>query len=309
MNLRVLRVVVPVVGLAVGLALLHWLVDLPAVFRRLADADPAWILVAVALNSLAPVVVAVKVQAYVRLAGETVTFRRAWSAVMAAVALNAVLPARGGDLIRAVFLAENRGTVSLLVGVVVLERLVDVFTLGLLSLVAALFGGVTVATALATGACLAAVAAILVMASGHRLPWKTELAERVGRAARRVPAHPGPMLLGFACSLVSWGLNIVLMGALLRAVGVVASPAAVARATPVAILAGILPVTLGGIGTRDTTFVLLLGDGTNGDRIAAAAFLYTAITLWLQGLLGSAALGRETLRRTRRAAEDARSGA
>lgn len=306
MNRGLLRILVPVVGLALGLLLLHWLVDLPAVLRRIGEADPLWIAAAVGLNFLAPVVVAVKVRAYAHLADVAVSFRRAWSAVMAAVALNAVLPARGGDLIRAVFLAESPGTVSLLVGVVVLERLVDVFTLGLLSLVAAAFGGVSVATALALGACVTAVVALAVMARGHRLPWKTELAERVGRAARRIPAQPVPFLVGFGCSLGSWGLNILIMGALLRAVGVIVTAAEVARATPIAILAGILPVTLGGIGTRDTTFVLLLGDGTDGDRIAAAAFLYTAITLWLQGLLGSAALGRETLRRTRQAAEAAR---
>lgn len=308
-TLRRLRYLLPFVGLAVGLLLLHRLVDLPSALARILEADPAWIGVALGLMLLAPVLVAVKLWSFVHVAGETVTIGRCWSAVMAAVALNAALPGRGGDIVRAVFLADTPGTVSLLLGVVLLERLVDVFTLGLLSLIAAVFGGVSVATPLALGVCVAAMGAIGAMALGHRSPWKPALAERVGRAARRMPGAPGLTALGVVASLLSWAVSVALMGACLKAVGAVFLAMDVARATPVAILAGIVPITVGGIGTRDTALVLLLGDPAQGDRVAAGAFLYTAISLWLQGLLGLGALGRETLRRTRRAAERERADA
>jgi uncharacterized membrane protein YbhN (UPF0104 family) len=227
---------------------------------------------------------------------------------MAAVALNAALPGRGGDLVRAVFLADTRAQVPLLLGVVLLERLADVFTLGLLSLLAAILGGVSVATPLALGAVITSAGLVGALALGHRLPWKAELLERVGRAARRLPAEREMAGLGTAMSLLSWVVNVALMGACLRAVGLDVGAVAVARATPVAILAGILPVTVGGIGTRDTAMVLLLGSGVDGGQVAAGAFLYTTIALWLQGLLGLGALGRESLRRTRMQVEEERSG-
>ena len=86
---------------------------------------------------------------------------------------------------------------------------------------------------------------------------------------------------------------------ILRALHLQVPAAAAARATLIPILAGIVPVSVSGIGTRDTAFVLLLGDYAPSDSIAAASVMYTALTMWLLALSGLGALDRESLGRTR----------
>jgi uncharacterized protein (TIRG00374 family) len=107
-------------------------------------------------------------------------------------------------------------------------------------------------------------------------------------------------------SLASWVNNVVVMGFCLRAVGAELPIIAVARATPIAILAGILPVSVSGIGTRDTALMLLLSDYGQQTQIVAGAFGYTVLTSWFLAAFGLAALGGETLRRVRSRADAAR---
>lgn len=299
----------PFLGLALTLYILGRLVNLTAALSALASAQWDWAAAAIFMTLLAPVIVAVKLWFVLKIIDYPASVARCWSAVLAAVTLNAVLPGRGGDLVRAAFLAEGPGTLGLLVGAVMLERFVDVFTLGLSSLLASIGGDAGVVPWIATLACAAAVGAVGVMSLGHKLPFKADLAERVGRSARQMFRKPGLALALVLVSLASWVNNVVVMGFCLRAVGAELPVVAVARATPIAILAGILPVSVSGIGTRDTALLLLLSDYGQQTQVVAGAFGYTVLTSWFLAAFGLAALGRETLRRVRSRADSARAEA
>ena len=294
-----LKWTLPFMGLLLALAVLFRMVDLRQVMAAIASADPVWILAAVMAILFAPLWVAAKVWCLVRVAGEPRSLRRCWSAVLAAVALNSVIPGRGGDLVRAVFLTDQPGTTGLFLGVVLLERLIDVFTLGLVALAASWSAGLSIATVVAFGASTAAVGVMVLLSLGHKLPFKQQLAEQIGRTARGMRAKPGLSAAAVGLSALAWLNNVLVMFLALQALRVAVPFAAVARSTPIAILAGIVPVSVSGIGTRDTAFVLLLGDYAAANVIAAASFIYTALTMWLLALFGLGALGTETLRRTR----------
>ncbi len=128
-------IALPLVGVVAALALVLWLANPRAVASAVASARPGWLLAAVALSVLSPVIFAVKLRVLLEAVDYPVAFRRCLSAVMAAVTLNAVLPGRGGDLTRAVFLSEDRGSFTVVLGAVIVERLFDIFALGLLALI------------------------------------------------------------------------------------------------------------------------------------------------------------------------------
>jgi uncharacterized membrane protein YbhN (UPF0104 family) len=285
------------------------MVDLRAAAYALAGADLRWIALAVALALLAPVLVAAKVRRIVDVAGLPRPFGRCWSAVMATLTLNALLPGRSGDLVRAVFLADDREEIAPALGAVLVERLLDVGTLGAVALVASLWAGASAATAVALGAVVASLVAILAVAQGRRLPVKRHLATQVGRAAAALLANPGAAAFATAMSLLCWLDNVAVIAVCLRAVGGSAPLDDVARAAPIAILAGTIPVTIGGIGTRDATLVLLLSPPTAAEHAAAAAFLYTAHMGWFLAAIGILSLGGETLRRVRAAVGNVTRGA
>lgn len=285
----------PFVGLAIGVTALVLLVDVQGALVALVGADARWVAGAVGLALNATLLVGVKLWCVVRIVGLRRGFRETWSAVMAGVALNAVIPGRGGDLVRAVFLAKEPGSMAVLLGAVLFERLIDVGTIGLLVLLT----GVALdwVTGLAIFVVLAAIGGTLTLGLlGPRSPIRPDLGERVARTAgRAVTAWPWT-LAAIALSLAAWANNAALMVCALRAVGADIPTFEALRATAVAILAGIVPVSISGIGTRDTVLVLLLESFGQGDQVAAAGLIYTALVYWFLALVGAVALGPTTLR-------------
>lgn len=304
---RGLAVVLSVGGLVGAVSLLAATVDLAAAGAALAGAHRGWLAAAAGMSLLLPVLVAVKLMLVLRLIDVQRSFSRCWSAVMAAVTLNAVIPGRGGDFVRAAFLAEGPGTLLLVVGAVLVERLLDVLMLGLMAGAASLVGGAGVVTWIALAVCAAAVGALVALALGHRLPVRPEAAERAGRAARALRDRPGLAIAILAMTAVCWTNNVATMELSLRAVGADIPTQAVYEATPIAVLTGILPISVNGIGTRDAAMVMLLAGRAAKEQIVAGAFAYFLLNGWFLAVIGVVALGRETLRRVRAQADAARS--
>lgn len=56
--------------------------------------------------------------------------------------------------------------------------------------------------------------------------------------------------------------------------------------TPLAILTGQIPITLGGAGTRDAAFIFLFSEYGSPDQLLSVGILYSFFRLWLLSLLG-----------------------
>jgi glycosyltransferase 2 family protein len=300
--LRVLTAVVPFVGLAIGIGVLVSLVDVGEALATVVRADPWGVGAAMLLALNATLLVGLKLWAVVRIVDLPRSFGQTWSAVMAGLTLNAVLPGRGGDLVRAVFLVRDGSGLTVLLGAVLVERLIDVFTLGLLVLLTGL--GLDVVTGAAALACAAAVGGTALLAVlGPRVPLRPDLGERVARTAGQVARRPGWAALATLLSLLTWANNTAMLVVTLWAVGVQVPFVPAFRAGAVSILAGIVPITLSGIGTRDTALVLALSPFGQAEGVAAAGLLYTVLMYWFLAAIGAGALGLETLRTVRRAVE------
>jgi uncharacterized membrane protein YbhN (UPF0104 family) len=295
---KTLRRAVPFIGLALALGLLWLVVDPRGALDALLAADPRWAGAGALLALNASLIVAVKVWAAVRIVECPRTLRECWSAVMAAVSLNAVLPARGGDLVRAVFLDKGDSSLALLVGAVLLERLADLFTIGLLAMITvqAFDLRFAVAASVAGGAVLLTVMLAVV---GPRMPFKPALGERMARASRYLVRHPGYAGLLLLTSMLTWLNNAGVMLCGLRAVGADVPLGEALHGTTLAIIAGILPLSISGIGTRDAVLVGVLGPFAAPEQLAAAGLIYTAEVYWLLALFGAMALGPATLRAVR----------
>lgn len=305
-NARWLLSLVPFVGLLIGVGFVVAWVDVREVGATLLGADLPWVVAAACLALAATGIVAAKLFMVVRIVDVPRSVGQCWSAVMAGLSLNAVLPARGGDLVRALFLAREPNTLTILVGAVLLERLFDVATLGALVVVASLLAGagpfdsVTLIGAAVVGA--AAVGGTLLAVLGPRTPFRPDLGERLARAVRQCVARPAFTVSALALSALAWVNNALLMLCALRAVGASPPPLVAMRAALTAVLAGVAPVSVSGIGTRDAALVVLLGTHATPEQAAAAGLTYTALIYWFLALIGMIALGRESLRAIRASA-------
>jgi glycosyltransferase 2 family protein len=202
----------------------------------------------------------------------------------------------GGDVVRASLAARALGRPEAVVLGSVTDRLIDFAALGLLIAAGAVFAG---AELTGWGAPLAAVVLIVGLGAGALLAplalrrplsrWPERLRRRVARslvALRRLGRSPRPAVIALALSLTMQSLFIVISARLGHAVGAVAPLWAWFVAWPLAKAAGMLPVSLGGLGVRDAALAGLLV--TFG---VPAAFGLVASLAWNAVLIGGALIG------------------
>lgn len=174
----------------------------------------------------------------------------------------------GGDVVRAGLASRAMGRPEAVVFGSVADRLIDFASLGLLLAAGALLVGAEI-----TGWAgpLAGILAIVALGAGllllplllrrplHR--WPRRLRRRIGRslvALRHLSRRPGTALVALALSLSMQSAFIVISAWLGHAVGAHAPLWVWFMVWPFAKAAGMLPVTLGGLGVRDAALASLL---------------------------------------------------
>ncbi len=265
--------------------------------------DLGWL--AVALSLLIPITVGSAWRfARVMPRGRSIGLAESTRLVLAASALNMVLPSKLGDLAKAFFLQErSEGGGALPVAAVFFEKASDLFALLVfcalgLSLLSTRSQMTTTALALVLGG-LALLGMILfwrgfarrLFSSMGRLAprrlqapleslaqaWSELLGELWGRGGQ------GPTVV--LSSLALWVVHLVQLWLFARALGADVSLVAMAGLAPLAILAGLLPFTLAGIGTRDAALVFFFAP-LMAPATAAALGLLTTLRYVVPALLG-----------------------
>ena len=116
-----------------------------------------------------------------------------------------------------------------------------------------------------------------------RLREKLERLLRVLGALRARPALAAGVLL---LTAVNWLASIIQTHLLLLAVGAPVSFLLTATVLPIAIFVGLVPVTIGGMGTRDAALVSLLASAATPAQALSVGLLYSFFGYWLPALLG-----------------------
>lgn len=263
-----------VLGVAI-LAIIYQQVEVTALLDVLGGTHLGWL--AVSIVMLAPIILmsAWRLTMLVPAAGG-LAFAEANKLVLASVTLNTVLPSHTGDLVKAYFLID-RGRISgtLALSLVVFERLCDLFGLFLWCLVGLAlhdlpgsFSGLLAAAAgLGLALTLALIGwpasarpifAILARAAPARFaPRVAELEASWGELTAYVLGNRRAIGAVAGVSVLLWFLHGVQIWFLILALGAWAPFGANMVLAPLALLIGMLPITMAGIGTRDAAFIFL----------------------------------------------------
>lgn len=291
---RTIALFLSLAGLTGAVVFLVWMVDVEAALGVMMRAHAGLLTLAVLMAFALLGLAAVRLWSLTRTAGEVVAFRLCLTAVLASTALNAVIPGRGGDLLKAFFITRDRLRLSALTGVMLVERLIDVLTLSLISALGAGFLNRWQLCIISGSIAAGALTALPVLAFAHRrVHW---IPAGLGLASEQLLRRPRRAARAAALSLSFWLLNILLFLTLFRAVNVEVAPLMAAAVVPPALLTGALPFSVGGVGTRDAALVLLLKGRAPTDLVLAASLLYTLIAVWMLALVGAFAVGMGTLR-------------
>jgi uncharacterized membrane protein YbhN (UPF0104 family) len=299
------------VSIAVSLAILgiiYWRIDVGGLVASLGASDLAWL--AAALFALAPIAVATAWR-FTRLVPDNVHIElgEAIRLTLAASSLNLVLPSKMGDLAKAWFIRE-RGHMagSLAVALVVYEKTCDMLALlvwcvfGLLlydgkgplfwAMTAGVAGGLVLGLLLlgsrgfaafffraAAGVAPARIAAAF---DGLAADWAAMHAYFWGDR-RRVATIA-------VVSLTIWFFHLVQIWMLILALNVAVPFLDNMALAPLAILAGLLPLTFAGIGTRDAALIFFFAPYMAAP-VGAALGLLATLRYVLPALAGLPFLG------------------
>lgn len=272
-------------------------------------ARPAWVALGFAAVAACTLVTALRWKLVLGGMGRSLAFGRALAVVLATSPLAAVTPSRTNDLLRPLAV-RDRVPLAVGTGSIVAEKAVNLVVLLALAACGAAFEGLWGWAAAIAGMLAVATAGIALVVTRRawleRLPLLRRRPDRVEQlfealvALRRSPLH----LAGIAASsLTIRVLTVAITHALLVAVGSDVRWFETLALWPTAILVGLVPVTLGGVGTRDATFLVLLAShGTHVDpsSVLAATMGYWALAIGAPAVVGIPFMIRETLAVRRR---------
>lgn len=286
------RPAVRLLSLAVSTALLAFLyqnIDMRMVGESLRRADPLWLVIS--LSMIVPITVLRAVRFYwVAPAGSLTGLGEALRLTLVASALNVFVPGKAGDLIKSYFVRKRGGgSTGVAVAIVVYERLCDLFGLIFWCLVGWLVARpVTTRVPSAIWPLLAALGAVcLVLVSSQRVAGLSRfivvkalphpklrrlrnLAEGWPDLVQRLRGRRTGVVL---FSVFLWLVHVVQMWMFTLALSVGIPFAVCASLSAVALMAGQLPFTLGGLGARDMALVVLLAGYMRPEAAAAMGIL------------------------------------
>lgn len=239
----------------------------------------------------------------------SVGFLRCAYAVIAVWPLAVVIPARAGDVLRAGAVRDEVPFVEG-AGSVMVEKAFDVQSLCLLSIVGTLWHGFYVWTAVVIAMLAAEWTVVIVLLKYSDAVLRKKSLERFApklrqllvalRAVLRSPKH----LAGVAVSSMSaWIISSGIVHVLLMATGYSIHFGVTLSLWPIAVFAGMLPVTVAGMGTRDALFMFALKATAEGpvaeDSVLASTLGYSLLGTWMLVIIALPFAIRFALRLTR----------
>ena len=271
------------------LAVLYSTLEPRLIASTLANAHPAGLLLSVAV--ILPITVLRAARFFwVAPAGALPGFAEALRLTLVASALNVFLPAKSGDLIKSYFVARRSATpAGVAIAVSVYERLCDVF-----ALIVWCVAGWLLARPIVPGlpdafwwllAMFGASCGAIITSERASAVWRRWVIRLLGpRRLRRIRqlAEGWPDLMQLlrgrrrwivAFSLVLWLAHLVQIWTFTIALGTRIPFTVCASLAAVALMAGQLPFTIAGLGTRDVALVLLLSRYMAPESAAAMGVL------------------------------------
>ena len=303
------------VSVLVSSGLIAWLlvrIDFGQVAELWRQSDKRFLWLALGLTALVPCLSAMRWCGVLRAQeGVDMPYPLALRAVLMANVLNSFLPSKGGELVKAAYL-RKRGGLAQGVGSVILERLIDLLNLGVLGLAGYLVSGVS--WGLAGGIFLIggvlSVLFLVLLVPVERIRFPGGIARKLHDLATffRVWLNsPAAVLQTVVSSLGVWSLAGLTVCCMVSAFGQPLSWAMTYALFPPCIIAGLMPFTVSGVGTRDAMFVSLLMQ--NGADLAGATMValgYTVFAYWFLSLLSLPIVGVQLWHWFRLAGENSR---
>ncbi len=216
---------------------------------------------------------------------DKVTFKDAAISLMSALTLNSVLPSKLGDFFKIYYFRSN---ISKLIGAIFVERLLDLFSLILLVLICSVLLNNTLFIIIVTAIliCLTILLLLLRYFKNKNLFKKYELLCKIAYSFNQIIHDPRHSIILLILSFISWLLNLLQIYFLFLALSISPKFIYFISAIVLVILISMLPITIAGMGTRESAILYFFSHLANPEVLLASGLLFSFFRYWFLSILG-----------------------
>ena len=208
--------------------------------------------------------------------------------IMAAWPVGAITPAKSGDLIKVLFL-KNVMPYGKTTGVIIAERMMDLFALSLYGLMGGIYLG-NYGISIIAGAILSGVILFFILAASpmmNLIPDKfRQFISEVLEASKQLYLHLGTFIGLLLITLLNWFCSFLQTWFCFKAFHADVPLLYIAASLPIAIFIGLIPITPSGMGTRDSAMIYLFRNAAPYETNLAVGILYSIFGYWLLAIMG-----------------------
>jgi len=265
-------------------------IDFFSVIEVLSHASIFYLLIALLLLFAIILITAKRWQTILETMGYNFQYKECFNLIMGAFPLTSITPSKSGDVIKAYYL-KDKIPASKTVGSVITERMFDVLTLVLFSLIGMIFCKKYELAGVAFAILVCIIAIFLLVRAGFdfRLPIKSSWNEKIQNtilSTELLTKDKKAFLFVLSYSLLIWFISIVQTITFFYALGINVPLLFTIANLPIAIFIGFIPVTLGGMGTRDATIIILFSAYATSSQLLGVGILFSFFRYWLVSLIG-----------------------
>jgi len=277
--------------LSITIAIFYFIftkIDFYSVVNVLSHANVFYLLIALLLLSVIILLGVKRWQIILNAMDYSIPYRKCFTIVMGALPLTSITPSKSGDVIKAYYLKDEI-PISKTIGSVLTERVFDIFTLVLFSLIGMVFCQKFEYAGIALVALLC-IAAIFFIPHVHFNVLKedswTNKFHNIILSMKTLTKDKKAFSSVMLYSLLNWFLSIIQTVIFFYAIGVKIPLLFTIANIPIAIFIGFIPVTLGGMGTRDAAIIFLFFAYATPSELLGVGILFSVFRYWFLSLLG-----------------------
>jgi uncharacterized protein (TIRG00374 family) len=258
--------------------------------KVLSHANLFYLFIALLLLFVIILIIAKRWQTILETMGYNFRYKECFNLIMAALPLTSITPSKSGDIVKAYYL-KDKIPASKTVGSVITERVFDILTLVLFSLIGMTFCKKYELAFIALIILICIIAILLLARAGFnfRLPVKSSRNEKIQNlilSTKLLMNDKKVFSTIMLYSFSSWFLGVVQTLMFFYALGIKVPLLFTMANIPIAIFIGMIPVTLGGMGTRDAAIIILFSEYATPTELLGVGILFSVFRYWLISLIG-----------------------
>lgn len=263
-------------------------IDVKSVFEHLRTIPNYIWLSATALTLIFPVLSAIRWYLILKTIGYKISIKRCLLIIIGIWPISSISPSKAGDLLKSVSLRKEVKP-FIIAGSVLTERLLDLIVLSFFALIGGLIFESFQIIIVSGSLILAIFGVFIISLTKINFPFSDKIKLKVLEILHSLKSlfkDPKTFSYILFLTIANWFASIFQTYLLFKGVGAEVPLGYVTGGLPIAIFVGLLPITFGGMGTRDSAMIFLFAGFCVSSKILVVSILYSFFGYWLLAIIG-----------------------